>query len=94
MNAPELLPPKFPLGRIVATPRVLDLLAYEDILDGIRRHQAGDWGTVSLADRRANDHALSEGTRILSRYRSRGVPFWIITETDCSRTTIIVPRDY
>jgi hypothetical protein len=61
---------------------------------GIRRHEAGDWGEVTPEDRHANDRALMEGTRILSAYYSSGVRFWIITEADRSKTTVIMPEDY
>jgi hypothetical protein len=86
--------PKVPLGRIVATPQALEFLSQEDILSGIRRHEAGDWGELPEQDRQANDRALIEGTRILSVYPSNGVRFWIITEADRSATTVLLPEDY
>lgn len=76
--------PKVTLGRIVATPHALEVLSQEHIMAGIRRHAAGDWGEVPSEDRRANDRALIDGTRILSAYPSSGVKFWIITEADRS----------
>src|SRR2546426_7500372 len=62
---------KFRLGRILSTPHALESLTQEDILVGIQRHQAGDWGNESAEDRQANDRALVEGTRIFSAYRDR-----------------------
>ena len=86
---------KLRLGRIVATPNALESIANDDILAGIRRHQAGDWGDVCAEDRHANDQALVHGTRILSVYRAvNGTKFWIITEADRSVTTILLPQDY
>ena len=85
---------KFRLGRIVATPHALEVLAHEDILAAITRHQAGDWGEVPQDDKNANDQALRAGTRILSAYRSKGVTFWIITEADRSVSTVLLPQDY
>jgi hypothetical protein len=70
-------------------------LTQEDILIGIQRHQAGDWGDVCAEDRLANDCALVQGTRVLSVYHSAArVKFWIITEADRSSTTVLLPEDY
>ena len=94
MNA-NLPTAKFRLGHIVSTPNALSQLTEEDILRGIQRHQAGDWGDVDEHDRQVNDRALVEGTRILSVYHpTNGIPFWIITEAGHSSTTILLPEDY
>ena len=86
---------KFRLGKIVSTPNVLVALSQDDILKGIQRHQAGDWGDLCKEDRKANDVALVEGSRILSAYQSgNGTKFWIITEADRSVTTVLLPEDY
>ncbi|HEU5122562.1 MAG TPA: hypothetical protein VFW05_00705 [Verrucomicrobiae bacterium] len=86
---------RFRLGRIVATANAAAQLAPDDILIGIGRHQAGDWGDVDAHDRAANEKAIIHGTRILSVFQSRNrVKFWIITEADQSYTTILLPEDY
>ena len=86
---------RFRLGHIVSTPNALAHLTQEDILHGIQRHQAGDWGDVCAEDRQANDQALVKGTRILSVYHAgNGTRFWIITERDRSVTTVLLPEDY
>lgn len=86
---------RFRLGHIVSTPNALSQLTHEDILMGIRRHQAGDWGDLDTEDKAANDRALVERTRIFSVYRSAlGVKFWLITEADRSATTVLMPEDY
>ena len=83
------------LGRIVATPNARLRIPNDEILKAIARHQAGDWGELSQEDRAANDHALAEGTRILSPYHTAdGMKFWIITEADRSVTTVLLPEDY
>ena len=83
---------KFRLGHIVSTPNALSQLTHEDILMGIKRHQAGDWGD---GDSQANEPALVEGTRLWSVYHSAaGVKFWLITEADRSTTTVLMPEDY
>ena len=86
---------KFRCGKIVSTPNALSQLTQEDILMGIRRHQAGDWGDVDDDDRQANERALIEGTRLWSVYHvANGVKFWLITEADRSATTVLLPEDY
>ena len=86
---------KFRLGHIVSTPNALSRLTQEDILMGIKRHQAGDWGDVSQHDREANERALIEGTRLWSVYHAEsGLKFHLITESDRSVTTVLLPEDY
>jgi hypothetical protein len=83
------------LGRIVSTPNALQSLTDEDILTGIQRHQAGDWGDLTDEDQASNDRALTEGTRIISAYNaSNGTRFWVVTEADRSVTTVLLPEDY
>ena len=92
----EVLPiAKFRCGHIVTTPNALEQLTEEDILRGIQRHQAGDWGDLDQEDRQANERALIEGTRLFSVYHAvNGTTFWITTEADRSATTILLPQDY
>ena len=86
---------KFRIGRIMAMPSALARLTQDDILHGLQRHQAGDWGDVCDDDREANECALTEGTRLWSIYHSAaGVKFWIIAEADRSATTVLLPKDY
>jgi excisionase family DNA binding protein len=72
-----------PLGRVVATPGALPLAEEQgvSITSLLRRHAAGDWGDVDAHDKRVNDEALANGSRILSSY-GKGTPahLWIITE--------------
>ena len=86
---------KFRLGKIVSTPNALDRLTQNDILLGIQRHQAGDWGDVSEEDRAANELALIKRTRLWSVYHAgNGIKFWLITEADRSATSVLMPEDY
>ncbi|MFA6546167.1 MAG: hypothetical protein WCS99_17235 [Limisphaerales bacterium] len=86
---------KFPLGRLVATPNALEHIPNPDIMTALLRHLTGDWGDVDEHDREENELSLKEGFRLLSVYRSaKGVKFWIITEADRSRTTVLLPEDY
>ena len=86
---------KFRLGRLVATPNALAQLTERDIAVAIGRHSSGDWGDLDSEDKKANERALAEGTRLLSVYHSAGkVKFYLITEADRSVTTILLPEDY
>ena len=86
---------RFPLGRVVATPGALELLEEtgEDPLHYLARHRSGDWGEVGAQDRRENELSLRHGWRILSSYSVGGKTIWIITETDRSSTTILLPQE-
>ena len=95
MSAQTIPVAVFRLGRIVTTPNALESLTQDDILLGIQRHQAGDWGDLTDDNRAANDRALAQGARIVSAYNAmNGTRFWLITEADRSRTTILLPEDY
>jgi hypothetical protein len=85
----------FQLGQIVATPRALESLTHADIHAALGRHSSGDWGDVCEEDRRSNDDALRYGLRLLSVFRSAsGTKFWIVTESDRSATTVLLPDEY
>ena len=95
MSAIAMPSAKFRLGKIVSTPNALAHLSQDDILLGIQRHQAGDWGDVPVGNSAANERALIEGTRLWSVYRAaNGTKFWLITEADRSVTTVLLPEDY
>ena len=99
----------FGLGRTVATPGALDLMARSgvDPASLLGRHAAGEWGTLDAHDVAANNQATRIGVRILSNYRLCGMDgredcgrdmcshrVWVITEGDRSVTTFLLPEDY
>ena len=89
--------PKFPLGQLVATPGVLRALeeAGQSPAYFLARHVQGDWGEVNDEDKRLNDQALVDGSRLLSAYRTlKGERLWIITEADRSSTCCLLPSEY
>jgi hypothetical protein len=88
--------PLFPLGRIVATPAVLEHLTVNriDALTYLLRHQCGEWGEVPPEDARENDRSVQNGLRVLSAYTVAGQRIWIITEWDRSVTTMLFPHEY
>jgi len=87
----------FPLSQIVATPLCLHVIseAVQHPVDFLRRHLAGDWGDLSDEDKRLNDEAVKDESRILSAYKTtRGDRVWLISEADRSATTILLPSEY
>ncbi len=93
---------KFELGQVVATPGALEALreAGHQPAEFLDRHARGDWGDLDEEDRRLNDLAIVDGSRILSSYKlTRGEKVWLITEaTDDggrrSCSTFLLPDEY
>ncbi len=103
--SPELEKPKraerkFPLGQIVMTRGVNDLVAENTefakfALESLRRHASGDWGDLDPEDKKENELSLRRGFRLLSAYEKYPLPkIWIITEADRSVTTTLFPEEY
>jgi hypothetical protein len=89
--------PRFPLGRLVATPGALAafLATQTHPLRYVERHAQGDWGDCDAADWRANDRALGTGARLFSVYTlPDGTRVWIITEADRASTCVLLPEEY
>jgi hypothetical protein len=98
MNENTLSHPLFPIGQLVATPGSLALLEQSSTspFELIRRHQRGDWGDLCESDRKANDEAVINGTRILSCYviGQAQCKIWAITESDRCATTLLLASEY
>lgn len=98
--------PRFPLGRVVATPGAMALLAATSVspLALLARHLRGDWGDVDAHDATQNEIALLSGLRLLSAYSIQSSTtggetdaprvIWVITEADRSVTTLLLPEEY
>ena len=85
------------LGQTFATPGAVEELEKAGVssLRLLGRHQSGDWGDISEADRKENELSLKEGFRLLSAYKlETGAKIWIITEADRSVTTLLLPEEY
>jgi len=82
------------MGRVVATPGVLDRFGVAAICALLDRHASGDWGDLNAHDRRENRRALKTGTRIFSSYETQQGKMWIITEADRSSTCVLLPEEY
>ena len=88
---------KFSPGELVITPGCLQAFhtSMDRIVPFLIRHVSGDWGDLDEDDRRANDNALLHGLRLLSAYTlSDGTRFWVITESDRSVSTFLLPSEY
>lgn len=87
--------PRFNPGRLMITRNAKEVLPRIEVDAAINRHLAGDWGDVCQSDGKLNEDALRSGDRLLSVYHtSAGMKFWIITESDRSATTVLLPSDY
>ncbi len=93
----------FDLGAVVATPGALALLSRTTIdpLSLVRRHARGDWGDLDEEDRRLNESAVIDGSRIFSSYLivTTGEKVWVITDAADDFgirrvTTLLRPEDY
>ncbi len=90
-------PHRFPLGKLLTTPRALGVLQASGMtpLALLARHAAGDWGDLDPEDKQLNERALQDGARIFSAYRfAAGFKVWIITEADRNATTVLLPDEY
>lgn len=88
---------KFELGMVVTTPGAQDAMLAADTnpLALLSRHATGDWGDLDPDDAQMNDDALTHGDRVLSSYQlTPDTKVWIITESDRSSTTFLLPEDY
>jgi hypothetical protein len=86
----------FNLGRTLATPAAREKLSELNYspLDLLRKHMSGDWSEMDKDDQKSNHEAITEGSRIFSAYTIQGTKFWVITESDRSSTTILLPSEY
>lgn len=86
---------RFCLGRVVATANAISALDEGSIRSALRRHVSGDWGELDSHDLAVNEAALLHGGRLLSVFRDQtGTRFYVITESDRSVTTVLLPEDY
>lgn len=89
---------KFSLGQCVATRDALEILKREGVEPRLllQRHASGDAGVLDEEDKALNAVAIRtcQG-RIFSSYKlSCQITVWVITESDRSATTILLPQDY
>ena len=86
--------PRFNPGRLMITRNAKNALPRREVDAALNRHLSGDWGDVCQSDWQRNEQALRDGDRLLSVYQTQaGEKFWIITESDRSTTTVLLPSD-
>jgi hypothetical protein len=97
----ELLQPELPadalfqLGKVETTPGVSWRIPFSDRSPALARHVRGDWGDIPQEDRDKNERALrGESLRLLSAHQTaNGVRFCVLTESDRSKTTLLLPEE-
>lgn len=94
---------KFELGEIVMTAMLSTIVRenglHEKMKELLERHVTGDWGdALCIADQDENDFSLKNGFRLLSAYKVKvnedEIVVWLITESDRSVTTFLLPEEY
>ena len=77
MNAPV---PRFPLGRVVATPGAIAAMQEAGVApaDLLRRHVSGDWGDVPAYDAAENELSVREDVFLGSHVFVALALLWII----------------
>ncbi|MES2466351.1 MAG: hypothetical protein V4675_03530 [Verrucomicrobiota bacterium] len=86
---------RFQLGEIYTTPGVRAAMTTDEIAAALARHLSGDWGEICAEDAATNEDAVEGGGQIMSLYTSAsGIVYWVITESDRSVTTLLLPAEY
>lgn len=94
---------KFSIGKVVMSNSFTQLFSSDEealscALTLIQRHARGDYGDVCDEEKRQNERGLLVGhpSRIMSSYAlpCLGETVWVITESDRSATTVVLPSDY
>ena len=94
LDTSQLRTPHFQLGRIVMTPGAQEL--FEQGVDPnpiLQRHCLLD-ADLDAEDLRANKDAAKNSLRIFSSYDTEHGKLWLITESDRSATTFLLPSEY
>ena len=85
----------FRLGETIATPDALEKLGFEGCQALIMRHYVNDWGDLGKEDKALNDEAVRSGNdRVFSCYIVGKEKFYVVTEHDRSKTTIMTADEY
>lgn len=73
-----------------------DKLFGQFIVNSLKKYLSCDWGNTCEEDSILNDHAQENGDRIVALYIDpvSKKEIFIITESDCSATTILFTSEY
>jgi hypothetical protein len=84
----------FPTGAIRITPIAKRYLNLQDVSKAIKRHTQGDWGELCRADKQDNDHSVTHRKELFSIYTDRhNIGFYVVTNSDRSTTTVLLPEE-
>lgn len=100
--------PRFPSGKLVATPGALNTFEPWEITEAVVRHLLLKQGALGDEDHRTNYLAVHNGGRIMSAFeyevgvvdaegdgpRAECQRVWVITEADRTVTTVLLPSEY
>jgi len=85
---------KFATGQVVSTPGAQETFGVPFLARCLERHVNGDWGDLDRHDIAENERALKDGSRLMSVYTHEGNKLYVITESDRSVTTFLLPEEY
>ena len=85
--------PLFSLGLVVATPAAAKLLNDHKV-NPADLHQFGDWGLCCDEDAAVNEESVRHHARVMSIYEVGDQRIWLLTETNRSSSTFILPFEY
>ena len=82
----------FALGDIWCSRAATEELPNREVRKCLGRHVRGDWGNLTKRAWSQNDRALKNGGSLASVYHTRrGMCFWIVTSSDRTKTSVVVP---
>lgn len=87
--------PQIPVGQVVITPAAAQRLSLGEVTQALRRHARGDQGDFDEPSGSGRRGSTLHDCRRLSAYRAAdGTRFWIITDPEPTRTTVLLPEDF
>jgi hypothetical protein len=88
---------RFQFGQVLLTPGAIKALSEAGQMphEFLSRHARLEQGELTAEDHRENLYSVDKRLRIFSAFKTaRGVKLWVITESDRSVTTILLPSEY
>ena len=96
-TTPTLTAVRFPLGRLLITTGAAEVIeeAGQSPQEFINRHARLERGESGEEDYRENLFSVDKRLRIFSVFKmANGVKIWVISESDRSTTTLLLPSEY
>lgn len=92
---PKMLGRVYRLGEVVLTPAVRHRLTDGDVAAGLLKHLGKVCGDENHPTHSHPRSPCADGCRLLSASRAAdGTSFWVVSESDRSRTTVMLPQEY